>query len=123
MRGEYSVTQFFPDDQYEITFQFVDAETAVRGAVALTRSVGGQLGTTQRVIITDGGDSICWEWLHGTGVVFGMSGQTPPDGSRDLAEAAPPGPPPGWICMYCNTSNGPKDRHCVNCGKRNISLG
>lgn len=69
-QGEYSVVQFFPDGQYEKYVEFVDAATAVSRALALTISLGGQLGTTVRVIITDGGDSICWEWKYGEGIVF-----------------------------------------------------
>jgi hypothetical protein len=69
-RGEYSVVQFFPDGQYEKYVEFVDAATALNRAIALTNSVGGRLGTTWRVIITDGGDSIAWEWKFGQGVVF-----------------------------------------------------
>jgi hypothetical protein len=34
-------------------------------------SIGGRiLGTTARVIITDGGDYTTFEWQHGKGVVF-----------------------------------------------------
>jgi hypothetical protein len=69
-RGEYSVVQFFPNRQYEKYVEFVDAATALSKALALVNSVGGRLGTTQRVIITDGGDSIAWEWKFGEGVVF-----------------------------------------------------
>jgi hypothetical protein len=69
--GEFSVFQFFvADDQYEEVLQSVDAETAVLTAKRLTESVGGRLGTTRRVVITDGDDFICFEWQHGEGVVF-----------------------------------------------------
>jgi hypothetical protein len=68
--GEFSVYQFFPNDQYEEVRRFVDGETAVLAAKRLTESLGGRLGTTLRVIITDGGDFVCFEWKHGEGVVF-----------------------------------------------------
>jgi len=71
MSGEFSVYQFFADDcGTERVLSFVDAPTAVDRAMALSQSVGGRLGTTQRVIVTDGGDSIVWEWQFGRGVVF-----------------------------------------------------
>ena len=69
-RDEFSVYQFFEDDSYEAVLRFVGAETAVKRAHALTRSVGGRIGTTRRVIITDGGDSINFEWKFGEGVTF-----------------------------------------------------
>lgn len=74
-KGEFSVYQFFPDvkepnDLYEEVLRFVDAETAMHQAVRLIMSVDGQLGTTRRVIVTDGGDCVAFEWLHGKGVVF-----------------------------------------------------
>lgn len=70
MAAEFSVYQFFPDDSYEEVLRFVDAETAVKTAKQLTESIGGRIGTTQRVIITDGGDCTCFEWQFGKGVTF-----------------------------------------------------
>jgi hypothetical protein len=70
MGGEYSVYQFFANEDYEQVAVFVDAQTAVETAHALTTSIGGRLGTTKRVIITDGGDYCCFEWKHGEGVTF-----------------------------------------------------
>ncbi len=70
MANEFSVYQFFPDGQYEEAEHFVSAATALHRAVQLATSVGGRIGTTVRVIITDGGDSIAWEWKYGEGVVF-----------------------------------------------------
>lgn len=68
--NEYSVYQWFEDGRYEEVKRFVSSEEAVTTAIALTRSVGGQLGTTVRVIITDRGDCINWEWKYGEGIVF-----------------------------------------------------
>ncbi len=70
MEGEFSVCQFFPDGQYEYVRRFVSAEEAVEAARHYTTSVGARLGTTVRVIITDGGDSINWEWKYGEGIVY-----------------------------------------------------
>ena len=68
--SEYSVVQFFVDDSYEKIVEFVEAEEAVRVAMQTCRSVGAKIGTTKRVIITDGGDFCAWEWIHGRGIVF-----------------------------------------------------
>lgn len=68
--GEFSVTQWFENGSYEEVERFVAAEVAVRRAVALTQSVGGRIGTTVRVIITDGGDIINWEWKFNKDVIF-----------------------------------------------------
>lgn len=68
--GEYSVCQFFLDGTYEYVRRFVGAEEAVKAASHYSQSVGARLGTTCRVIITDGGDCTNWEWKFGEGVVF-----------------------------------------------------
>lgn len=68
--AEFSVYQFFPNDTYEEVLRFVDAKAAVETAKSLIESLGGRLGTTQRVIITDGEDFTCFEWIYGTGVTF-----------------------------------------------------
>lgn len=68
--GEFSVYQFFVDDSYEEVVRFVSAEDSVHIAKNLVTSIGGKLGTTKRIIITDGGDCTCFEWIHGLGVVF-----------------------------------------------------
>lgn len=67
---EFSVYQFFPEGDYEKVVEFVDSETAVKVACRLSESVGGKLGTTRRIIITDGGDCIVFEWEFGKGVTF-----------------------------------------------------
>jgi len=69
-RPEFSVFQFFPDGSYERAAEFIGPEAAVKVAAQLTRSVGARLGTTRRVIITDGGDFTVFEWKHGEGVTF-----------------------------------------------------
>lgn len=68
--GEFSVCQFFVDDSYEYTDRFVDIETAMKSANSLSHSVGAKIGTTKRVIITDGGDCVCLEWQYGKGLVY-----------------------------------------------------
>lgn len=68
--NEFSVYQWFIDGSQEEVRRFVSIDEAVGTAVNLARSVGGRLGTTRRVIITDGGDCCCWEWLYEEGIVF-----------------------------------------------------
>lgn len=70
MTGEFSVYQFFLDETCERIESFVDPQTAVETARRLTRTVGARLGTTARVIITDGLDFTCFEWQFGKGVTF-----------------------------------------------------
>lgn len=69
-QGEFSVCQFFEDGSYEYVRRYVDAEEAVKAAHHYCISVGAQIGITKRVIITDGGDCINFEWKHGEGVTF-----------------------------------------------------
>lgn len=66
----YNVYQWFPDGSYEKFMENVSAEEAVIGAFNLTRSVGGQLGTIERIIITDSLDLTNFEWVKGKGVIF-----------------------------------------------------
>jgi hypothetical protein len=68
--GEFSVCQFFPGGDYEYVRSGVGAEEAVKAAHHYANSVGAKLGTTMRVIITDGGDCTVFEWRFGEGVVF-----------------------------------------------------
>ena len=70
--GEFSVCQFFEDETYEYVRRYVSAEEAVNAAKHYITSVGARLGTTARVIITDSGDSICFEWQFGKGITFGL---------------------------------------------------
>lgn len=66
----FNVVQFFADDSYEYVLRNVDPERAVKQAKSLSDSVGGRLGTTKRIIITDGGDLTVFEWQFGKGVTF-----------------------------------------------------
>lgn len=70
MREEFSVYQFFEDGSYEKVRRWVTAEEAVRAAHHYCNSVGAAIGTTQRVIITDGGDFTTFEWQFGKGITF-----------------------------------------------------
>lgn len=68
--GEFSVCQFFMDGSYEYVRRFVSHEEAGRAALYYTSNPAAKIGITQRVIITDGGDCIAWEWQHGKGITF-----------------------------------------------------
>lgn len=75
VRGEFTVVQFFPDETYEKVLEFAGPKEAVECAKRLSVSVGGQIGTTRRIIITDGDDCTVFEWKFGAGVVY-----PPPNG-------------------------------------------
>ncbi|HET9376403.1 MAG TPA: hypothetical protein VFO40_15625 [Chthoniobacterales bacterium] len=70
MSEEFSVYQFFADDSWERVRSFVSAEEACRAAQHYCSSVGAQVGTTRRVIITDGGDCTNFEWRYGEGITY-----------------------------------------------------
>ena len=70
MSNEFSVYQFFMDDSYERVREFVSAEEAMQAFRHYTTNVSSRIGMTKRVILTDGGDCICFEWVHGKGIVF-----------------------------------------------------
>jgi hypothetical protein len=68
--NQFSVCQFFTDGRYEYVRRYVGAEEAVKAAAHYTGNVAAKLGVVVRVIITDGGDGIAFEWLKDKGVVF-----------------------------------------------------
>jgi hypothetical protein len=66
----FCVYQFFPNETWERVAEFVEIEVAMDTARRLTLSVGGRMGTTRRVIITDNGDDTVFEWKFGEGVTY-----------------------------------------------------
>lgn len=81
MSGElFNVCQFFANDSYEYVRRAVDGKEAVNTALDYATSVGARIGSTKRVIVTDGGDSCVFEWQYGKGVTFppGHEGQPVP---------------------------------------------
>lgn len=70
MSNEFSVVQFFEDGTYEYVRRFVSAEEATEAAGHYMRSVAVRMGLVKRVIITDGGDCCCFEWVNGVGITF-----------------------------------------------------
>jgi hypothetical protein len=67
---EFSVYQFFKDGTYERVRDHVSALEAMQAVRHYTDNVAVRMGITKRVIITDGGDCTCFEWINGKGVVF-----------------------------------------------------
>lgn len=78
--SQWSVCQFFPDGSYEYVRRYVSIEEAIKAAHFYTNNVASRMGMTRRVIITDGGDSVAWEWKFGEGIVF------PPELKETAAE-------------------------------------
>jgi hypothetical protein len=67
-RPQFSVYQFFVDDSCERVASFVTALKAAEIVAQLIHSLDARVGTTRRVIITDGLDCLAWEWKHGHGI-------------------------------------------------------
>jgi hypothetical protein len=80
-RGEFSVCQFFEDGSYEYVRRNVGPQEAVETAKRYSESVGAQIGTTRRVIITDADDFTNFEWKYGEGVTY-----PPHDGKQFVAD-------------------------------------
>lgn len=70
MENEFSVCQFFPDGSYEYVRRWVNNVEAIKAFQHYTTSVGARIGTTERVIITDGGDCVNMEWEFGKGITY-----------------------------------------------------
>jgi hypothetical protein len=70
LEREFSVCQFFVDGSYEYVRRYVTAKEAFDAFLHYTQSVGARIGTTARVIITDGGDSTNAEWIFGEGLTY-----------------------------------------------------
>lgn len=68
----FSVTQFFDNGTYETVRGHVSAEEAVAAFQHYTTCVAARLGMTRRVIITDGGDCVNYEWQFGKGITYPM---------------------------------------------------
>jgi len=67
---KFSVYQFFEDNSYEQVRTNVFLNEAVKAAKHHTNSVAARMGMVQRVIVTDSGDCVVFEWRFGFGVVF-----------------------------------------------------
>ena len=89
--NEFSVYQFFPDDTWERVREGVSAKEAFMAALHYSSSVGAQIGTTRRVIITDGGDFTTFEWKSGEGITYPpeAAGRDPRDANLSALEDRP----------------------------------
>lgn len=68
--GEFSVLWWDAQDNQHEELRFVDAEKAVMAAKRLCEGPASMLGIVRRVIITDGGDFINFEWIYGKGITY-----------------------------------------------------
>lgn len=68
--GEFNVVQWFPSGEYEYVRRNVDHVTASLVAKHYCTCVGAKIGTTVKVMITDGGDICVFEWERDKGVVY-----------------------------------------------------
>lgn len=69
---EFSVWVFLSDEWHFAVEQFVDAKRAAEIARRAVQAVElfPDRTNAQRIIITDGGDFTCFEWVRGQGVTF-----------------------------------------------------
>jgi hypothetical protein len=67
---EFSVYQYFEDGSYERVRDHVGPREAVEAAHHYCNSVAAKCGITRKVIITDGGDLINFQWEYGKGITF-----------------------------------------------------
>jgi hypothetical protein len=80
---EFSVWWDDPEGFHHAERRFVSAHEAVECAKSLTQRPAAMLGVIRRVIITDGGDFINFEWQYGRGITF------PQGKTADRADGAP----------------------------------
>lgn len=67
----FSVYWWDKDGGQHLEMQFVSAERAIRAVERLTKGPAAAiLGMVNRVIITDSGDCINFEWKKGEGITF-----------------------------------------------------
>jgi hypothetical protein len=70
-REEFSVYWWDAENNQHREFSdLVSAERAVQAAHRLTQGPAAMLGMVNRVIITDGGDFCCFEWIKDKGITF-----------------------------------------------------
>jgi hypothetical protein len=67
---QFSLRLYHEDGQDQYVRQFVSARDASMAFEYYTNSAGAQLGSTGRVVVTDGSDRIVREWKFGQGVTF-----------------------------------------------------
>lgn len=69
--AEFAVYQFFVGGACERAVAApLKAKAAVKLARMLTHTLGARIGSTCRIIITNGGDHTVFEWRYGEGIVL-----------------------------------------------------
>lgn len=66
----FTVWWFDPQDNLYFELVTEDPKSAVEKAKSLTTRPAAMLGIIASVIVTDGGDCTCFEWINGKGVTF-----------------------------------------------------
>jgi hypothetical protein len=69
-KNEFSVYWWDINGVCTDELRFVSAQDAVDRASFLAHGPGAKIGVISRIIITDGLDLTCFEWLKDKGVVF-----------------------------------------------------
>jgi hypothetical protein len=67
---QFSVCRFSADGTYAYVARWIDLYEAVKVLRRCTEDFDSQVGSTTRIIITDGGDLINLEWQYGEGITF-----------------------------------------------------
>jgi len=97
-RPEFSVYQFFSTGEYERVREYVVLTDAMQAVEHYCKSVAARMGIVNRVIMTDGGDHIVFEWRFTEGVVWPRpkpEASVPPEPPADRRSATPL-PPSPW---------------------------
>jgi hypothetical protein len=81
----YAVYQFFLDGTNEQVGEGLADKAAIERAADFVRRPAATIGIIARVIVTNEGDEIVFEWRHGEGIVF-------PPGFADQELKAPEEP-------------------------------
>ena len=68
--NQFSVYWWDREGNQHSEMRWVNVKQAVDAANRLANGPGNVIGIVERVIITNGGDDICFEWRLGEGVVF-----------------------------------------------------
>ena len=67
-KDRFSVLRYFEDNSHEYVERDVTVDEAVESFASYTTGIGAWLGTTTRVIVTDGDNVVSLEWTFETGI-------------------------------------------------------
>ena len=68
--NEFSVFWWDRDGGQHRELSFVEVLPAMKACKRLTQGPAAMMGIVERVIITDGGDFTCFEWIKDVGITF-----------------------------------------------------